>query len=352
MPEPIKPGQVASPYVRPCIEAARRIGIADRALANAVNRPESWLYNPPDAINTLDYLSLMACGARRDATFGLRVGRSVTPGSFPVLGYTIMNCRDLGQVIGEVIEFESLNHDLGYSHLVTEGGVARVEWHPNPAYLPDPHSEIYRHVVDSVLAGFVTFAPWVLAQMPMVRCVELAYPRPLEAIPHEQALGAPVAFERERNGITVDRSVLRWRVATNDPMLSDTLYEHAASLLAFQQTESHFRTTDHLRRQLIKALPRCELSLTIIARRLNMSPRALQRHLAREETTFQNEVDRMRRALARSYLEQATLTLGQTALALGFREQSSFNHWFRGVEGMSPGQYRYWCNRNKERKGG
>jgi len=339
-PEPIKPGQVATPYAGPCIQAARQIGISERSLAAAVNRPVSWLRNPPDAIDTLDYLRLLACGAHHDPGFGLRTGQSVTPGSFPVLGYTIMSCNTLGQVIEQVIEFESLNHDLGHSRLVREEKTARLEWHPNPAYLSDPHSDLYRHVIDSVIAGFITFAPWLLTQPPTVRRVDLAYPQPHTPSDPQQLLGAPVAFSQPVNGITTRRTVLDWPVATADPMLSGPLHDHAARLLATQQTRAHFTTTDHLRRQLIHSLPRRELKLATLADRLNMSPRSLQRHLQREHTHFQEVVDEMRLKLARTYLEQSTFSLGQVAMALGFREQSSFNHWFRAMEGVSPGQYR------------
>lgn len=45
------------------------------------------------------YIKLLEKGIKRFPDFGLRVGQSVTPGTYPVLGMTLLSCQNLLQVL-------------------------------------------------------------------------------------------------------------------------------------------------------------------------------------------------------------------------------------------------------------
>lgn len=67
-----------------------------------------------------------------------------------------------------------------------------------------------------------------------------------------------------------------------------------------------------------------------------MSPRHLQRGLAREGTTFQALLDQAHRELAIRYLAAPRATVAQGAWLVGFREASAFHRAFRRWTGHSP----------------
>ena len=78
----------------------------------------------------------------------------------------------------------------------------------------------------------------------------------------------------------------------------------------------------------------------IIAARLHLSDRTLQRRLLAEASSFAQLLDATRCELARQYLSDAHRSLGEVADLLGFADQSNLFRACRRWFGMPPGQYR------------
>lgn len=337
---PIAPGEVSGPYAATLVRAARQAGIPLAALAQAVDRPPERLMSLPERLPTRDYLALMAAGARVDSCFGLRVGQAVEPGSFPVLGYTLMSCRNTAEVMEQVLRFEGLNHDLGQSSLHVENDWCQYEWRPNPCYLPDPAHPLYRHVVDSVMAGLHTFVPWLLARRVPLHRVELACAQPPEAGAHKALFGVPVVFGADTNRLVCSAEILSWPVRSTDPALFETLQAQARRLLEAQREQHDQDVVARLREALLAGLQAGDVRAESIARRMNLSVRSLQRRLGERGTRYQAVLDALRRELAETHLSRSRHSISDIAWLLGYREQSSFNHAFREWTGLTPTQFR------------
>jgi AraC-like DNA-binding protein len=78
--------------------------------------------------------------------------------------------------------------------------------------------------------------------------------------------------------------------------------------------------------------------MAAVAQQLGMSERSFKRHLAQEDTTFGEILDRLRNNLARRCLEDQHMTLQQIAWLLGYSEIGAFNHAFKRWTGTSPGR--------------
>ena len=83
-----------------------------------------------------------------------------------------------------------------------------------------------------------------------------------------------------------------------------------------------------------------DISLPRIAAALETPPRTLQRRLAAANVSFSELLDAVRREQAQRYLKSRSLSLTEVALLLGFSEQSTFNHAFRGWFGIPPSAWR------------
>jgi AraC-like DNA-binding protein len=87
-------------------------------------------------------------------------------------------------------------------------------------------------------------------------------------------------------------------------------------------------------------LPTGAATLEVIAAQFRLHPKALQRRLATEGTTFAALVDGVRQDMTRRYLRDTDITLTHLARELGYAEQSvlirSCRRWF----GSSPGALR------------
>jgi len=73
---------------------------------------------------------------------------------------------------------------------------------------------------------------------------------------------------------------------------------------------------------------------------LHMSSRTLQRRLQDSGWSFQRVLDDARRQLARYYLSNSVLELGEAAYLLGYEDANSFARAFRGWEGIPPKHWR------------
>jgi AraC-like DNA-binding protein len=77
-----------------------------------------------------------------------------------------------------------------------------------------------------------------------------------------------------------------------------------------------------------------------IANDLHLSLRTLQRRLQNSGLSYQRVLEDARRQLARYYLSNSVLELGEAAYLLGYEDANSFARAFRGWEGIPPRNWR------------
>lgn len=113
-----------------------------------------------------------------------------------------------------------------------------------------------------------------------------------------------------------------------------------------EKSGSHFTQT--LQTELLSAIPSGQFSLAAVAERLGLSVRTLQRQLAAEKTTFKEEVLRIQKSMAFSYLD-LSMSVDEIAYLVGYSETSSFLRAFKNWTGKTLKQYRE-TNQSKEKK--
>ena len=93
---------------------------------------------------------------------------------------------------------------------------------------------------------------------------------------------------------------------------------------------------DFLRKHLSEGNP----LMADVADNYNLTIRTFQRRLAKEGVTFNQVLARTRATLAQDYLKYSNLSALEISQLLGFREQSSFNHFFIDQLSVSPMKFR------------
>jgi AraC-like DNA-binding protein len=81
-------------------------------------------------------------------------------------------------------------------------------------------------------------------------------------------------------------------------------------------------------------------SLRLAASGMDVSPRSLQRHLARQKLTYSELVDSVRSEAAQVMLRTTELPVQEIAALLGYRTPSSFARAFARWTGVAPRTYR------------
>jgi AraC-like DNA-binding protein len=98
--------------------------------------------------------------------------------------------------------------------------------------------------------------------------------------------------------------------------------------------QSPFR--DRVRACLIEILASGQCSMADVAQRLAVSNRTLQRRLHEESTSLQQEVNCLRKELARHYLTSSGYSSAEIAFLLGYDDPNSFIRAFHAWTGQTP----------------
>ncbi|MEV0249321.1 AraC family transcriptional regulator ligand-binding domain-containing protein [Nocardia sp. NPDC050712] len=147
-----------------------------------------------------------------------------------------------------------------------------------------------------------------------------------------------IEFDAPADAITFTAADATAPLPRADPMLADLLRSHADLVLASARPLPS--PLEAFRIALAAAISAGDPTLATVARRLAMSPRSLQRHLADHDTTWRHEYDSVRYEQAKSLLGAGHLTTAAIADRLGFTDDRALRKAIRRWSGTSPSELR------------
>lgn len=95
-----------------------------------------------------------------------------------------------------------------------------------------------------------------------------------------------------------------------------------------------------VKNEIANLLGQQQATLNLVAQKLNISNRSLQRHLEDEGYTFRTLLNQVQMQKAQNYLHQTNLSLFEISLLTGFSSPSNFSLAFKRWTGKTPGYYR------------
>ncbi len=329
-------GSVALPYWQTLVRVAEQVGVNPENFVASTDNPHS--QKSLSSIPVEHYIALFEAGLNHCSDFGLTTGKSITPGTYPVLGMTLLSCQNLLEVLEQVVRYESLNHDLGKSQLKINQYESVYSWSPNKLLFPNENSNFCFHLIVSVFAGIHTFSPWLINRTIPFKQINFTGPEPPNADIYKDFFETDIRYGQERNSIIVESSILDWPVLNGDTSSFDALTSYAETLLN-SRIQKH-DIISKVKSILPESLRRQSFRIDDIASQLNISPRTLQRKLKESGYGYQTLLDDVRREFAEHYLVASELSMNEIAFLIGYQEQSSFNHAFKCWNGISPTSYR------------
>ncbi len=326
---------VAGLYARRVIDIANEMSVTTAQLAEATDLDLTLLENLPDQFPGASYVKLINAAAKLtdDVDFGLHVGERISPASYPVLGYTLMSCNTLSHALSQVTRYEEIIHNLGHFKLDIEESTMKLSW---ANALKDPASN--RHVTESVLAGLRVFAERLVERSIPIQSVSLIHAAPENTAELHRIFGSNITFNASINTVICSAEILSWPVAQADASLFPVLQQHAERLLTLRSEAPS--VVDDVRRALSSLLSSGDVKLKHVAENLDIHPRTLQRRLHDANTSFAHVLEDLRKEMAKHYLHDPCVSLGEVAFLLGYHDQSSFNRAFKEWTGQSPSSYR------------
>lgn len=138
----------------------------------------------------------------------------------------------------------------------------------------------------------------------------------------------PVRFGQPFNAVFFNSHDLALPIPDQDPRL----YEMASSFIESQYPSREIQFVPRVRTITNRMLAAGSCTHVVVARRLGMHPRTLQRRLREEGTSFDMIKDSVRRDAAARYLRESDMPMTRIAVLLGYSESSvltrSCKRWF------------------------
>ncbi len=190
--------------------------------------------------------------------------------------------------------------------------------------------------LDTALAALVEVGARGTGQNLRPEGIELR--RPADALGlYEKHFGCPVTYGARYDAVTFSARHTERPMINPNPQMAALIEPQLEAELAERLGSTW---VDRVRAVLKRMMAGARPSVDDVASQLHQSSRTLQRRLAEEGTRFQDLLDEVRMALARTYLVESELTLGQIASLVGYDEPHSFHRAFRALEGVAPGRWR------------
>ncbi|MEK8081495.1 AraC family transcriptional regulator [Pseudomonas sp. XK-1] len=330
---------VSVAYLQGLLDYLERHGVASAALLERAQLSPQLLAQRDQRIAASTYLELLDLGVQLsgDDCLGLHLGEAVRPGYYGVLGYLVMSCATLADALHRQARYATLVGNLGRVDLADEPPREGLE--PQVAHSWQPLlAQQQRQLSEETLAAWVTFGHWISGLDVPPSEVRFQHAAPADTREHQRIFRCPVLFDQADNALVFPKRLLSTPLGQADAQVRLMLDAYADRLLGeIQQGQS---VLDRARLELARQLPEAGADLGLIAARLALSPRTLQRRLREAGLSFNQLVDETRQQLVLHYLRDPALELAEIAFLVGFSEPGSLARAFRRWTGQSPGEYR------------
>lgn len=265
-----------------------------------------------------------------DPLVGLHAGANARPGG--PLFYLMLSTSPVSEGLRQLSEFASVPLDAQSMTVEVRDGLVELT-----ITLSDPQLSSHRHSVDYIVAANAQVLTRAIPRFQLLGV----------ALPHEEVgpvgetarvFGCPVEFNAKRASLQFADATLNAAPAAANAAIAEQVRKFA--LLQREQKSTPTvadLVTNTIRQMVSTGRP---AGRSVVAKRLKMSERTLQRRLEEESTSFSGLYDSVRAEIARALLGNRALKVETIAQSVGFAEIASFTKAFTRWSGESPTRYR------------
>ncbi len=315
------------------LELGRLRGAEPALLLREAGIPAAGLLDPQRQISPQQYLQLLGQLLRhgKHPELPFLLGQNLLPGHYGAVSHALLQAADAGQALQLLVQYQSLLCPLLTPHLHLGPRQAVLYW--TPAYAC---GSLLPALVEMHLAAVTAMCRWLGdAHLPWRYSFNRTRPRHIEQ--HQVHLGQQLHFNAPLDALLIERDAL----AQPWPRGNRTAVEMMLPLIAAQEgAAAARRSLLALLYDWLQQAMRTPPTLEAAASQLRVSPATLKRHLAREGTHFQAELDQARAHVSLYLLHERHYSNEAIATHLGYHDANNFRRAFKRWTGQTPGLLR------------
>jgi AraC-like DNA-binding protein len=340
LPRPTVPGT----YANLLVDVVARWGISpEQLLAGSGIEPEQMiglLWHLDEA--TFAHLLKRALMLTGEPGLGFHLGLQMKISCHGLLGFAAMIAADIRAALDIAQQFVRIQSSTLSLRLEVEQKTAYFYFD----YLPMPRgtdgvNPLSAYAFNEVMSiflvlGFATMGEAVTGQR-LTGGADVQFARPDYFDQFEHLLPGQLNFNQPQTRLIFPASYLDLPLIMADPVTTRIAHEQCKRSLHNLLGDRHI---SRLVRDLIYDDASGFRAAPIVAAKLNISERTLQRQLLAEGQSFRDMVDELRQQKAHALLQHPDLTLESIAETLSYTDVTSFSRAFKRWTGVSPGEYR------------
>jgi AraC-like DNA-binding protein len=281
----------------------------------------------------LDIVIRNALRFSNDPGIALRAGLRMHSTAYGMYGYALLSsathaeARDFAaryiRVVGPFCDF-TISYD-GQTAIVTF----------EPTHWPNPTEEAHRFAIEFTLGAHLSVTRDRAGPGFRFSRVLLDYAAPGHAGLYKHLFECSVLFEQRECGFEYARY--------DGPLALADTPTHAMAREMCEQLLSEVNSAGGIAadiRQILIERPGQFASIDVIARNLQMHPRALRRRLEAEGASYRDLLADVRMRLAVEYLRKTQMTNEEIARRIGYSDAANFRHAFARWTGKRPSEFR------------
>ncbi len=311
------------------------LGVDKTDILNSASIDPCFLNSPDNKLTSeeVNRIFVEAAKLTKNENVGLHQGEQLSKGFSNILGYVLMNCRDLGDAAKKYTKYEGI---------VDETSISEIQIAANAVVLStrnvDKALQGNRILSDFRVSGMLLYIQMLTGKMITLKEVYFDHCKPQDISEYQRIFNCPVFFGKSINALVFNKELLLLPITEpNKELLS--LFERIAgdTLERMEKSETYTKKVLNI---IVKEISGEIPSIDIVANQLAVSIRSLQEYLKKEGTSYIKLVNEVRKDIAINYLKEKNASIAEIAYILGFSETSAFNRAFKKWTSLTPCEFR------------
>lgn len=260
-----------------------------------------------------------------DPLAALHLGEEFSPTILSMIGYLMQSCKNLLEAFQMAAKFMDLVTNMSKINIIENKETVLIS--AECALLwQHQYPESARQSTEFALSGIIKLLKTLTGKKIIPIQTEFVYPS-RNVQEYERVFRTSIRFNSEKNALTFRKNDLLTPIISYDKSLFEFFNNTLIQKLNALAGDSRFSMK--IKQMLINDFKGQSVSIEIIASKLHLTPRSLQRKLKLEGTSFREIVTDLKKELAESIMNQNDFRVGEVAELLGYSDSSSFRKAYK-----------------------
>ena len=263
----------------------------------------------------------------------LELGQSIPYQSLGLLGYLLLNVKNLKEMIQKFNTYQKLvsNH-LKFNFSEDENYFKFAIYINENRYIPVPsfHAEVHLSAILNILTQ-------ILGKQVIPDKAYFAYSKQNNSKVYSEVFGKNISYEQDENIIFFNKDNLDIAVENANFAMLGFFEAQVKTILNETNDDTWFSKVE---KEILKNIGDEDITIELIASNLNLGVRTLQNHLKSESKTFSEALQNVRKKLSIHYIKNTKLDDATIAILLGYSELASFYRAFKKWNNKTPKELR------------